>query len=261
VRVTTLGDLLLDVVVGLDGPLVVGDDRPALTRVGAGGQAANVAAWVCALGGQARLVCSRGSDTAGELAAREVALHGVDVVGPCGGRNGVVVSFAAAGDRTMASDPGVAGDLRPGDLDDSWFDCDVLHLSGYCLVREPIADAAAAAARTARRRGARVSVDLAAWTLIDDSFRDRVGAIAPDLVFANEQERRALGDTAGDPTWIVKRGPHGVVVDGEAFEARAATVVDTTGAGDAFAAGYFVGGPAVGLDAAARCCARLGAMP
>jgi sugar/nucleoside kinase (ribokinase family) len=54
VRLTTLGDLLLDVIVELAHPLVPGDDQVATTRTGAGGQAANVAAWACGLGGAAR---------------------------------------------------------------------------------------------------------------------------------------------------------------------------------------------------------------
>src|SRR5262249_57574137 len=71
-RVTTLGDLLLDVIVRLDGPLVTGADRSADTLVCAGGQAANVAAWAAALGAEARFVGKRGADAAGELAAREL---------------------------------------------------------------------------------------------------------------------------------------------------------------------------------------------
>jgi sugar/nucleoside kinase (ribokinase family) len=59
----------------------------------------------------------------------------------------------------------------------------------------------------------------------------------------------------------VKRGADGVVVDGEAFPAVPTEVVDATGAGDAFAAGFLVGGVEVGLEAAARCCAQIGAMP
>ena len=55
VRITTLGDLLLDVIVQLDQPLVPGDDQTAATRTGAGGQAANVAAWACELGADGAL--------------------------------------------------------------------------------------------------------------------------------------------------------------------------------------------------------------
>ena len=89
---TTLGDLLLDVIVQLERPLVPGDDQVAVTRTGAGGQAANVAAWARALGADARYVGKRGDDAAGELVARELRAHGVELVGPVGGRTGVVVS-------------------------------------------------------------------------------------------------------------------------------------------------------------------------
>ncbi|MEI8105258.1 MAG: carbohydrate kinase family protein [Actinomycetes bacterium] len=258
-RITTFGDLILDVIVHLDGPLVVDDDRPAETLVGAGGQAANTAAWAAAVGGHARFVGKRGADPAGELAAGELRRHGVDVCGPIAGRNGVVVSIAATGERSMASDRGSAPDLAPGELEAAWFDCDVLHISGYALAREPIASAARRAAGLARELDARVTIDLSAWTLIDDDFRDRVRALAPDLVFANKAEYETFGDLSTE--WIVKRGPGGVVVAGHAYPAMPTDVVDTTGAGDAFAAGYLVGGVTTGLQTAARCCAKLGAMP
>ncbi|HWB23449.1 MAG TPA: carbohydrate kinase family protein [Gaiellaceae bacterium] len=258
-RVTTLGDLLLDVIVRLDAPLVPGDDQVAETRIGAGGQAANVAAWAAALGATARFVGKRGADTAGELALRELEGHGVEVAGPVEGRNGVVVSIAADGDRTMASDRGASPTLRPEELEPAWFDCDALHLSGYSLLREPIAFAALRGAELARERGARISVDLSSWTLFDDRFRTRLRELAPDLVFANERERDELGEL--DATWVVKRGVEGVLVDGDTFPAVPTDVRDTTGAGDALAAGYLVGGVQLGLEAAARCCAKLGAMP
>lgn len=258
-RITTLGDLLLDVIVRLDGPLVPGADQPAETRAGAGGQAANVAAWAAALGAQARFVGKRGADAAGELAAAELRRHGVEVAGPTGGRNGVVVSLAAAGDRSLASDRGAAPELRMDELRPEWFACDALHVSGYALHREPLATAAIRATALARAAGARVSVDLAAWPAIDARFRDRLLGLAPDVVFATEPERDAAGEL--DATWVVKRGPGGIVVDGEPYPAVPTAVVDATGAGDALAAGYLVGGPSLGLEAAARCCAKLGAMP
>jgi sugar/nucleoside kinase (ribokinase family) len=257
--VTTLGDLLLDVIVRLEAPLEPDDDREAKTQVCAGGQAANVAAWAAALGGEARFVGKRGDDAAGALAARELSAHGVEVEGPVEGRTGVVVSIAEAGGRSMASDRGSAPELSASELDPSWFACDVLHVSGYALAAEPIASAAARAAELARGGGARISLDLSAWTLIDDRFRRRARALAPELVFAAEHEREALG--ALDTSWIVKRGADGVVVDGRMFGAVPTEVADPTGAGDAFAAGFLVGGIELGLAAAARCCAKLGAMP
>jgi sugar/nucleoside kinase (ribokinase family) len=259
VRLATIGDLLLDVIVRLEHPLVPGDDQVATTRTGAGGQAANVAAWACALGADARFVGKRGADAAGALVTRELAERGVDVAGPTEGRTGVVVSFASGGDRTMASDRGAAVDLAPQELDADWFDVDVLHVSGYSLLRAPLADAAARAAQLARERGAEVAADVSTWTLVDDAFRERLRALQPDVVFATEPERQAVGDL--DARWVIKRGAGGLSVDGRDFAAVATTVVDTTGAGDALAAGFLVGGPELGLEAAARCCAQLGAMP
>ena len=258
-RLTTLGDLLLDVIVQLERPLVPGDDQVATTRTGAGGQAANVAAWARELGADARYVGKRGADAAGELVTRELEQRGVTVAGPRGGRTGVVVSLAGDGDRTMASDRGAAVELAAQELDPAWFDADVLHVSGYSLLRGPLAGAALRAAELARDRGAQVSADVSTWTLVDDAFRERLRRLAPDLVFATEREQDAVGEL--DTRWVIKRGAGGLSVDGRDFAAVDTTVVDTTGAGDALAAGFIVGGPELGLQAAARCCSQLGAMP
>jgi sugar/nucleoside kinase (ribokinase family) len=258
-QLVTLGDLILDVVVAAPGGLVAGDDRPATTRVGAGGQGANVAAWAASLGADARFVGKRGADAAGELAARALAAHGVELAGPAEGRGGVVVSIADGDERSMASDRGSATRLEPRELEPAWFDCDALHVSGYTLLAEPAASAAARAVELARAEGALVSIDLSSWTAIDGAYRERVRACRPDTVFATEREQEAFGEL--DAVWVVKRGARGVRVGSIERPARPVAVVDPTGAGDAFAAGFLVGGVDLGLDAAARCCARMGAMP
>lgn len=271
-RICALGDLLLDVVVRLESPLETGADAHAVTRAGAGGQAANVAAWAVELGAAGRFVGKRATDTAGRLVAEELAGRGVEVLGPAAdGRNGVVVSIVdATGERTMASDRGVAPELRADELDSAWFgDVDWLHLTGYALYRSPIDGAAAAATDATRRAGGRLSVDLSAATRIREygaaRLRDLLESLAPDVVFANEQEVDALGAEPAVETLVIKRGPAGAVVvrgaEREEDAALAADVVDTTGAGDALAAGYLVGGPQLGLEAAARCVAKLGTMP
>ena len=258
-RLVALGDLILDVIVGLDGPLVPGDDQTATTRVGAGGQAANVAAWASSLGAEAVYVGKRGADAAGELAARELASHGVELAGPAEGRNGVVVSIVTGGERSMASDRGSATALLTEELEPAWFRCDRLHLSGYALLREPAASASLRAVELARASDAEVSVDLSAWTLIDDAFRERVALSRPETVFATEREREVFGPLS--TRWVIKRGAAGVNVAGVDHPALPTELVDPTGAGDAFAAGYLIGGVELGLEAAARCCARLGGMP
>jgi sugar/nucleoside kinase (ribokinase family) len=275
-RIATLGDALLDVVVLLSDALAPGGDVRASNRAGAGGQAANVAAWAAELGAEARCIAKRGDDPAGELVARELAERGVELVGPVPARaTGVVVSIVHEGDRALASDPGVAPSLAPGELDAAWLACDVLHLSGYALLREPIAAAALEAARLARGQGARVSVDVAAWTEIREygpvRFRELLDELAPDVLFATEAEWELLGGAyLTAPVGVLKRGARGCTVFTEDakldFAAVDGEVVDPTGAGDALAAGFLVGGSLEeaarrGLDAAARCVATVGSMP
>jgi sugar/nucleoside kinase (ribokinase family) len=275
-RIATLGDLLLDVVVLLEEPLAPGGDVRASNRAGAGGQAANVAAWAAELGAEARCIAKRGDDPAGELVARELGAHGVELVGPVGeGATGVVVSVVHGGDRSLASDRGVAPSFASEELDGSWVACDVLHLSGYALLQTPIAATAALAARLAREQGARISVDVAAWTEIRSygpvRFRELLDGLAPDVLFATEAEWELLGGAyLTAPVGVLKRGARGCTVltpDAKLdFAAVDAEVVDPTGAGDALAAGFLVGGSLEeaarrGLDAAARCVAKVGSLP
>jgi ribokinase len=275
-RIATLGDVLLDVIVLLTEPLAPGGDVRASSRAGAGGQAANVAAWAAELGAEARCIAKRGDDPAGELVARELGAHGVELVGPVGeGATGVVVSIVDAGDRALASDRGVAPSLAPEELDAAWVACDVLHLSGYALLREPISASALLAARLAREQGARVSVDIAAWTEIRSfgpvRFRELLDELAPDVLFATEAEWELLGGAyLTAPLGVLKRAARGCTVFTEEakldFAALDAEVVDPTGAGDALAAGFLLGGSLEaaarrGLDAAARCVASVGSLP
>ena len=261
--VCALGDLLLDVVVRLDGPIAADTDTYGRTRVGAGGQAANVCAWVAALGGRARFVGKRARDGAGTLVAAELGGHGVELAGPeVGSGTGTVVSLATPdGRRAMLSDRGVAPTFAPGELSPEWLaGCDWLHVPGYSLAADPIAETALAAAALAPR----VSLDLSSTAAVTASgkerFRELAARLGPATVFATEEEAELVGPIGG-ATLVLKRGARGCVVDGRGYEPRPTEVVDTTGAGDAFAAGFLLGGPELALDAAARCVARLGAMP
>ena len=272
VLIVSLGDLLLDVIVRLDEPLAPGADATAQTHAGPGGQAANVAAWAVELGAEARFVGKRGDDPPGRLVDAQYRARGVDLVGPVvPGRNGIVVSLVDSdGDRTMASDRGVAPELEPAELEEGWFTkANVLHLSGYSLMRTPIDQAALAAADMARTGGARVSVDLSAWPRIRDfgptAFRERLEQLEPDIVFANEPEWEIVGGAyALARTAVIKRGARGIRVVGDVeteLPPVPGDVVDATGAGDALAAGFLVGGPELAVEAAARCIAKLGTMP
>lgn len=270
--VCTIGDLTLDVIVRLEGTFVPGDDSAAVTHVGAGGQAANVAAWVATLGAEARLITKRGDDHAAEMALADVAARGVDVVGPVAPeRGGVVVSVVGDDEeRSMLTDRGPAPWLRAEELDVGWLRAaDVLHISGYAMLNGPIAEAGAKAAGAVRAQGGRITVDLASAEGIRGYGPERVASrlrqLQPDVVFAGEGELAALGELPAAGTLVVKHGAGGLTIRREEAEERhvapTVKVVDPTGAGDALAAGFLVGGVELGLEAAARCLATMGSMP
>jgi sugar/nucleoside kinase (ribokinase family) len=81
----------------------------------------------------------------------------------------------------------------------------------------------------------------------------------PDAVFGNEAEHEEL--PVATELRITKRGARGASIDGRDLPPVPGEVVDTTGAGDALAAGYLVGGADLAMEAAARCVANLGTMP
>jgi sugar/nucleoside kinase (ribokinase family) len=261
--ICVLGDAHLDVVVQLSGPVAEETDTPARTQVGVGGQAANVAAWIAGLGGRARLIAAQGSDPAARLVAAELTRRGVDLEGPTlDGQTGVVVSLSHAGrSRSMLTDRGVGPELRQEALRPDWLDgCGWLHLPAYSLVSWPVRDAALAAAGRVPHR----SLDLSSTAAIQDfgvgHFRELATRLQPDVIFGTEAETELVGPIAGAQT-VVKLGPRGVRTEGGAYPASPAEPVDSTGAGDAFAAGYLVGGIELGLQAAAKAVSKMGAMP
>ncbi len=251
---------MLDVIVELVAPLVPGDDQVATTRTGAGGQAANVAAWARDLGAEARFVGKRGDDTAGELVTRELAGRGV-------GRGRTARRPHRRRRLARVSRRSHHG-LRPGRRGRAH-----ARRARPRMVRLRRAAhlrllTAAAARWPTRRRRRPVSRGQAARASRSTCRRGRSSTTrsAPDYAASNPTSSSRPNASARrsapiDTRWVIKRGADGLSVDGRDYPAVAATVVDTTGAGDALAAGFLVGGPELGLAAAGRCCGRLGAMP
>lgn len=257
-RVACLGDIMLDVIVATEHALRPDDDTPASITFAPGGQAANVASWVVALGGEAVVYGAQGPGP-GRLAVAALREKGVKVVGPEVERSGAVVSLVTGTQRTLASDGGSTSWLDEVE-GDGWLDgIDWLFVSGYALLR---ARDGVAIRDVARSR--RVAVDLSSAAMIEEygaeRFRELWTSLEPDVVFANDEEW-AVASAETDGLVVVKHGAAGASFGGVLHEARPTTVVDVTGAGDALTAGWLVGGPDLAMRTAAHCVAQVGAQP
>jgi sugar/nucleoside kinase (ribokinase family) len=262
-RVVVLGDLMLDVVLVPEDPLVAGTDVRGRVVFRQGGSAANTARWLARLGARTTLVAAVGRDPAGRALVRAVRSDGVvarvtRVAGKRTGRIGVVV--APSGERSFIADRGAADRLEALDLRAAWFQhLGVLHLPIYSLIGDPLGKAARRAIRLARLAGGQVSLDLASsGPLLAGGRRAAVAIVQyvrPDLLFATAAEAEALlglpaieGLLAFAPIAVVKRGSEGATVlaadHGNRLRFEVATkrlrAADTTGAGDAFDAGFIV---------------------
>ncbi len=255
-HVVCVGDLMIDVLARLPGPLAPGSDTPAPVRLTGGGAAANVACWLVAAGARASFVGRVGDDVLGRQAVADLTAAGVEArvcVDPHRPTGTCVVLVAPDGERTMVPDTGAnagLGEVDP-DLPD---DADALYVSGYALLGAGSRPFALDAMRIARERGWPIAVDAASAAPLaaDPQFLARLGRSV--LVLANTDEALVLSeldDAAAAAqslalrtgSAIVKRGARGAVwSDGSGVTsvpaAPAPDVVDTTGAGDAFAAGF-----------------------
>ena len=265
--IVVVGDLMLDVSIAPREALRSGTDVPGAVRLRQGGSAASTARWVARLGARSSLICAVGRDAIGRALVQELRDEAVRVRAfrardARTGRIGVIV--AADGERSFVADRGAADALPAEWLDPAWFAAaDAVHLPAYSLLGEPLGIAGRRAAELARAAGARISVDLASAGPLLAAGRaaaqDLIGAVAPDLLLATESEAAALtgGSTFHDlledllelaPLLVIKRGARGASVIARSasgpqrFEVPARPVVaaDTTGAGDAFDAGFLV---------------------
>lgn len=263
---------MLDVVLRADAPIETGTDVPGRVEIRQGGSAANVARWLARLGVRSSLVCAVGRDGAGrslvaQLRRDDVTVRAIRVAGHRTGRIGVLV--APSGERSFVADRRAATRMEPRDLKPEWFDgVELIHLPAYSLLVEPLGSAGVRGVELTRQRGARgarVSIDLASVGPLlahgRREARDLVTRLNPDLIFATESEAEALLGRNPEALLdiaavaVIKRGARGARVyarvdHGQAepepplrFDIATTPVVagDTTGAGDAFDAGFIHG--------------------
>ncbi len=289
-HIVCVGDVMVDVLARLSGPLAPGSDTPSHVSVRGGGAAANVAAWAVAAGAESTFVGCVGSDLAGRQAVADLAAAGVAVamqVDPDRPTGTCIVLVEPGGERTMVPDAGANSGLRGPAADALPADADCLYLSGYALLNDGARPFALDALTVARDRGWAIAVDAASAAPVAAAgavrFMDWIGGGV--LLLANLDESLTLTEL-DEPAAavqslalrcgqaIVKRGAAGAVwSDGSGVRstpAPAVEVVDSTGAGDAFAAGYLVRrlsgsdvGAALraGAEQAARAVTRPGARP
>ncbi|HEY5064638.1 MAG TPA: adenosine kinase [Xanthobacteraceae bacterium] len=246
-----------------------------------GGSAANTIVGLASLGARSAFIGKVKDDGLGRAFAHDIRAANVvfdakpAAGGPSTGRCYVLVT--PDGERTMNTYLGAAQDLHPGDIDETAIAASaVIYLEGYLWDPKHAKDAFLKAAKIAHDADRKVALTLSDAFCVDrwrDEFLQLMRSHTVDLIFANEAELHSLYQTsdfdaavkalrADIDVAVVTRSEKGcIVTNPEGIEAVHAfpvkRVVDTTGAGDLFAAG-FLSGLARGADD--RTCGRLGAM-
>jgi len=247
-----IGDLVEDIVVRLSADIAAASDTTASIRRRRGGSAANVAMSAATAGTPVRFIGRVGADAIGNALISEMQNSGVDARVQRAGHTGtIVVLVEADGERSMLPDRAAAVELRdvdPTDLDGvTW-----LHVPAYSLVVEPLAATSLWAIDRVRDAGGVVSIDTSSVALIDEigagRFKEMMADLQPDVAFCNQDEAAVLdvhlsSGLDGVDLTVVKAGSGAAIAYQLAREvARQSAVAvsrvrDTTGAGDAFAAG------------------------
>jgi sugar/nucleoside kinase (ribokinase family) len=290
-RILVVGDVVTDIVVTPRAPIAHGTDTAAEITMVAGGSGANTAAWVGFLGGNCEFVGRVGSDQAGwhESMLRNAGVQTTLAVDPARPTARIVVLVDSAGERTMLTDRGANDALTEDDVGGVDISANtVVHVSGYTLLFEGPRAAGISTLDRGRECGAILSVDPNSAGFLTMTGPDAFLAMTTgvDVCFPNADELCVLTGRT-DPeaaacelsshygTVVAKLGAAGafvaqngeVVVRSAALPAR---VIDTIGAGDAFAAGYLVALAgdrpvaaclADALSAASQAVAVLGARP
>jgi sugar/nucleoside kinase (ribokinase family) len=248
-----IGDLVEDIVVWLSSDIATGTDTEVSIRRRRGGSAANVAANAASAGAEVRFLGRVGSDATGSSLIDDLRSSGVDSRVQQAGRTGtIVVLVDAQGERSMLPDRAAATQYKGFESEDldgvTW-----LHVPAYSLVVEPLATTTSHAIERVRSVGGDVSIDASSVAIIDQmgtrEFARMIERIHPAVVFCNAEEAALLGVAEtrgldGVGLTVVKAGSEPAIAFSDKDLVASvpalplADVRDTTGAGDAFAAGF-----------------------
>lgn len=222
-----------------------------------GGSASNTVNGIAKLGGKAAFFGKVGEDDTGKFFLDDTKRNGVVpyliVDKQQSGSSTVLVS--KDGERTMCTFLGVAGELEVADLSPELFeDYDIFHVEGFLVQSHALI---LRAVQMAKAAGMLVSIDLASFNVVEENLEFLTSMIHQyvDIVFANEDEARAF--TGKNPeealtalseqvdVAIVKTGKTGSMIGSKgiqySIQAYQADCIDTTGAGDLYAAGFLYG--------------------
>ncbi|WP_327105127.1 carbohydrate kinase family protein [Nonomuraea glycinis] len=286
-----IGDVVTDVVALHGAPVMSASDIAADIVLRPGGSGANTASWAAHLGGEVGLLARCGYDSSewhiGELVKAGVRPHvRLDADHP----TAVVIAMVdRTGERSMLTNRGAGGLISTDDWDDALLDGVArLHVSGYTLFGEPGLRLVRLAMAQAVAAGIAISVDPASTSPLREFGVERfLTEIAPaELIFPNRDEALLLTGAATPEraaellserygTAVVKLGSQGALAaTGGQVVAKSdpapTEMVDSTGAGDAFAAGYLTAtltgaGERAALEAGCRagaeCVALVGGRP
>ena len=289
-KILCLGDIMLDVTAVVGAPIKQGVETRASISTQGGGAAANVASWLAVSGTSAHLIARVGDDPAGRTVLAELDRFGVEhshKIIPDAHTGVVVVLVDALGERTMFPDSGANSGLSPADLP-PLDDVTAVYLSGYPLVNPMSRQGALEILGIVNEMGLPVIFDPSTvGVLLDVGLKQvREWLTMVDVVVLNEEEAHFLSgknnpvDAAAEllqltPLVVIKRGGNGALAQARGsalvqIPAIDVEVVDTTGAGDAFAAGFIKGWIAKnelvdslqsGAELAAKCVAIVGSRP
>jgi sugar/nucleoside kinase (ribokinase family) len=249
----TIGDLIEDVVVWLSAEPNLGTDTDSIIQRTRGGSAANVAMFAALTGTESRFIGQVGNDALGQQLCSSLQQAGVDVCVIAEGRTGsIVVLVQTNGERTFLTDRGVASHLSLVDAS-LMANVGILHVPSYSLVTEPLASTSLLYIKAAQSLGAVISLDASSTSVLEHfgvaRYKSLIQSIQPQVFLCNEDEAGLLGVGApegmpGAALTVIKRGAHSTLAISQNNErsevavAPVANIVDTTGAGDAFAAGF-----------------------